>query len=93
MDQGGYEERIRYSTRDQERSPLRVCAHAAPLAGDHTTDLSGTLGDTHLITLRLMLARGKLVKAIHSSEYNTDLERWNRNLNLSTAMCRMRRSA
>ena len=33
-----------------------------------------------------MLARAKSVKAIHSSEYNTDLERWN--LSLSTAMCR-----
>ena len=24
-------------------SPLRACAHAAPLAGDHTTAHSGTL--------------------------------------------------
>ena len=50
---------------------LRACAHAAPLAGDHTTARSGTLWRN---ILRLMLARAKSVKAIHSSEYNTDLE-------------------
>ena len=36
-----------------------------------------------------MLARAKSVGAIHSSEYNTDLERWN--LNLSMALCRKER--
>ena len=42
--------------------PLRACAHAAPLAGNHTTARSGTLW-RH--TVRLMLARAISVKGIN----------------------------
>ena len=52
----------------REGPPLRVYAHVAPLDGDHTTALSGTLW-RH--TLRLMLARADSVKVDHSSDYVT----------------------
>ena len=54
-----------------EGAPFGACAHAATLAGDHTTVRSGTLWRD---TLRSILARAESVTAAHSSEYNTGAE-------------------
>ena len=43
----------------------------------------------HSHTLSLVLARGESVKVAHSSEYDTDLERWS--LNLEMALLAMER--
>ena len=51
--------------------PLRACAHAAPLVGDHTTAHSGTLWRN---TLRSRLARAVSVEVIqeHCMDQTTD---------------------